>query len=250
MSCLRLVYWLSTNCFPVLFSICFAILLLLHTLCFCNPSHIKMFSSCRSFSFLVTFLILKIFNYICNKLVFTFLSIPSIRSHGERSSPLQRTSKTDPPSTHRQAFPCPSFGSPSCLARHAPADPVPWSAGTASSHDALPRQAEPHYSHSEALRPRPSRDPAGEGVQVHPASHALKSSVWSKRQKCQLNIKDLHKCCSFFQVTGSNRSSHCWTGEPSWFFSWWFTHQSYNRTQSSSPAELPETGSISTFFSQ
>lgn len=157
---------------------------------FCNPATFAYFVPFQPFTyqnvqlirdldavssvFLVTFIIFKIFNYIDNKLVFTFLSKPSSRSHGERCSPLQCPSKTDPPSTHWQAFPCPSFSSPSCLARHAPTDPVPRSAGTASSHDALPRQAEPHYSHPEALRSRPSRDPAGEGVQVHQTSDALK----------------------------------------------------------------------------
>lgn len=97
--------------------------------------------------------------------LFPLTSLPS-RPHGECSSPLQRTPKADSPSAHWPTLSCPPFSPPSCLPSNASTDPVSRPAGAAYSHDALPRQAEPHYPHPETLRPRPSGDTAGEGVQV------------------------------------------------------------------------------------
>lgn len=88
------------------------------------------------------------------------------RPHGERSSPLQHPAEANSSTAHRPTFSRPTFCSPCRLPRDASTDPVSRSAGAAHAHDALPHQAEPHYPYPEALRPGPSGDPAGEGVQV------------------------------------------------------------------------------------
>lgn len=97
-----------------------------------------------------------------------FLSSASLRSrpHGERGSPLQHPAKAHSSSAHRTTFSRPPVCSPCRLPCDASTDPVSRSTGAANAHDALPHQAEPHYPHPEALRPRPRGDPAGEGVQV------------------------------------------------------------------------------------
>lgn len=101
------------------------------------------------------------------------------RAHGERSSPLQHAAEADSSSAHGTTFSRPALCSTCRLPCDAPADPISWSTGAANAHDALPHQAEPHYPHPEALRPRPSGDPAGEGVQVgrhHPGPRANSTS--------------------------------------------------------------------------
>lgn len=111
-------------------------------------------------------------DYSITLTVFLSLHFPP-RPHGECSSPLQRTPKADSTPAHWPTLSCPPFSSPCCLPSNASTDPVPRPASTAYSHDALPRQAEPHYPHPETLWPRPSRDTAGEGVQVIQGLHSL-----------------------------------------------------------------------------
>lgn len=98
--------------------------------------------------------------------IIIFIPSLSSRPYGECSSPLQRSPKADPSSAHWPAVSCSPLSSPCCLPSNAATDPVPQPAGTAYSHDALPRQAEPHYPHSETLWPGPSGDTTGKGIQV------------------------------------------------------------------------------------